>query len=110
MNYGGYYKILILSKFWKWTSRIRIWECTNDCQEQVFDNEQVAFGKAYAKEILKTLGIAYKEESLNNETSYDELFHRCIARSFKDKGTAEKRKIELELKGCTGVFLEAFRK
>lgn len=72
-------------------------------------HEQIAFGKAYAKGILKTLGISYKAEISNNVTS-GENYYRCIAGSFKEKANAEKRKRELEAKGFTGVFLEAFKK
>lgn len=43
-------------------------------------------------------------------TSTGETYYRCIAGSFKDKANAEKRKAELEAKGFTGVFLEAFKK
>lgn len=43
-------------------------------------------------------------------TSTGETYYRCIAGSFKDKANAEKRKTELEAKGFTGVFLEAFKK
>ena len=39
-----------------------------------------------------------------------ETYYRVIAGSFKDRTIAEKRKTELEAKGFTGVFLEAFKK
>lgn len=39
-----------------------------------------------------------------------EIYYRVIAGSFKDRTIAEKRKTELEAKGFTGVFLEAFKK
>lgn len=45
-----------------------------------------------------------------SSTSTGETYYRCIAGSFKDKANAEKRKAELEVKGFTGVFLEAFKK
>ncbi len=51
-------------------------------------------------------GQTYKENTNNKEETY----YRCIAGSFKEKANAEKRKRELEEKGFTGVFLEAFKK
>ena len=44
----------------------------------------------------------------NNEG--EEIFFRVIAGSFSNRDNAEIRKKELEDKGFTGVFLEAFRK
>lgn len=73
-------------------------------------HEQIAFGKAYAKGILKTLGIKYINGPSNNIEESKETYYRCIAGSFKEKANAEKRKKELEEKGFTGVFLEAFKK
>lgn len=40
----------------------------------------------------------------------EEIYYRVIAGSFTNRDNAEKRKKELEEKGFTGVFLEAFRK
>ena len=55
--------------------------------------------------------IANKKVTVNtSSTSTGETYYRCIAGSFKDKTNAEKRKTELEAKGFTGVFLEAFKK
>ena len=55
--------------------------------------------------------IANKKVTVNtSSTSTGETYYRCIAGSFKDKTNAEKRKAELEAKGFTGVFLEAFKK
>ena len=55
--------------------------------------------------------IANKKVTVNtSSTSTGETYYRCIAGSFKDKTNAEKRKSELEAKGFTGVFLEAFKK
>ena len=51
-------------------------------------------------------GQVYKENTSNS----GETYYRCIAGSFKEKANAEKRKKELEAKGFTGVFLEAFKK
>lgn len=46
----------------------------------------------------------------SSTSSSGETFYRVIAGSYKDKANAEKRKSELEAKGFTGVFLEAFKK
>lgn len=54
--------------------------------------------------------ISNKKISVVNNTSDGETYYRCVAGSFKDKANAEKRKAELEAKGFTGVFLEAFKK
>lgn len=40
----------------------------------------------------------------------ENTYFRVICGSFKDRANAEKRKSELEAKGFTGTFLEAFRK
>ena len=40
----------------------------------------------------------------------EEIYYRVIAGSFSNRDNAEKRKKEIEEKGFTGVFLEAFRK
>ena len=45
-----------------------------------------------------------------NEPAGEEIYYRVIAGSFANRGNAEKRKKELEEKGFTGVFLEAFKK
>ncbi|WP_304406825.1 N-acetylmuramoyl-L-alanine amidase, partial [uncultured Clostridium sp.] len=72
--------------------------------------EDVAlYRKLGADEIGKAIAEAIankKIEATNNE----ETFFRVIAGSYKERDNAEKRKKELEEKGFTGVFLEAFRK
>ena len=54
--------------------------------------------------------IANKKVSATLITSKEETYYRVIAGSFKERITAEKRKMELEAKGFTGVFLEAIKK
>ena len=54
--------------------------------------------------------IANKKVTVNTSSTSTGTYYRCIAGSFKDKTNAEKRKSELEAKGFTGVFLEAFKK
>ena len=61
-----------------------------------------AIGKAIAESIANK-----KIEVINNN---EETFFRVIAGSYKERANAEKRKKELEEKGFTGVFLEAFKK
>lgn len=61
-----------------------------------------------AKNIAES--IANKKVSATLITSKEETYYRVIAGSFKERTTAEKRKIELEAKGFTGVFLEAIKK
>ena len=43
-------------------------------------------------------------------TTNKEVFYRVIAGSYREKANAERVKTELESKGVTGVFLEAFTK
>lgn len=45
-----------------------------------------------------------------NEPTGEEIYYRVITGSFANRDNAEKRKAELEAKGFTGVFLEAFKK
>mgnify|MGYP001032805988 CR=1 FL=1 len=61
-----------------------------------------AIGKAIAEAIANK-----KIETINNN---EETFFRVIAGSYKERANAEKRKIELEKQGFTGVFLEAFKR
>lgn len=64
-------------------------------------------GKKIAESIAnKTIQV----DTSNATSSTREIYYRCIAGSFKEKSNAEKRKAELEEKGFTGVFLEAFNK
>ena len=60
-------------------------------------------GKAIAE------AIANKKVTVVNTTN-KEVFYRVIAGSYREKANAERVKAELESKGVTGVFLEAFTK
>ena len=60
-------------------------------------------GKAIAE------SIANKKVAVVNTTN-KEVFYRVIAGSYREKANAERVKAELESKGVTGVFLEAFTK
>ena len=63
-----------------------------------------AIGKSIAE------AIANKKVPTSTTSSSGETFYRVIAGSYKERVNAEKRKSELEAKGFTGVFLEAFKK
>ena len=64
---------------------------------------------AVGKKIAES--IANKKIPVTTTTTFTgETYYRCIAGSFKAKANVEKRKLELEAKGFTGVFLEAFNK
>lgn len=54
--------------------------------------------------------ITNKKVPTNNTSDAGEIYYRCIAGSFKEKANAEERKRQLEAKGFTGIFLEAFKK
>lgn len=64
------------------------------------DAECKAFGVAYAKGILKTLGISYKEPTTQTtaQTTSDTLY-RVQVGAFKDKANAERLVQELKAKG-----------
>lgn len=73
--------------------------------------EDVAlYRKLGPDEIGKVIAEAIMNRKLEITNNNEETYYRCIAGSFKEKANAEKRKRELEEKGFTGVFLEAFKK
>lgn len=76
------------------------------------DAELRRLGLAYAKGILKTLGIAYKEEVVAPPASNvdSNVFYRVVAGSYNDKSIAEAQMRLLEEKGIKGVFLDVYRK
>ena len=60
-----------------------------------------------------TVGKAIAEAIANKKVTVvtnKEVFYRVIAGSYREKANAERVKAELESKGVTGVFLEAFTK
>ncbi|MBX9136736.1 MULTISPECIES: N-acetylmuramoyl-L-alanine amidase [unclassified Clostridium] len=65
---------------------------------------------AVGKNIAESIANKKIPHLTNNTSDTGEIYYRCIAGSFKEKDNAEKRKYELEAKGFTGVFLEAFKK
>lgn len=73
--------------------------------------EQVKFGEAYARGILKTLGIAYKAPttSSGSATTSGDVYYRVIVGSYKDKNNALKQQEALSNKGFDS-FLEVFKK
>ena len=69
----------------------------------------------YKKVGADTVGKAIAESIANKKvavvnTTNKEVFYRVIAGSYREKANAERIKAELESKGVTGVFLEAFTK
>ena len=69
----------------------------------------------YKKVGADTVGKAIAESIANKKvavvnTTNKEVFYRVIAGSYREKANAERVKAELESKGVTGVFLEAFTK
>ena len=66
-----------------------------------------AIGKSIAEEIANK---KVPTSTISSTSSSGETFYRVIAGSYKERVNAEKRKSELEDKGFTGVFLEAFKK
>ena len=69
----------------------------------------------YKKLGSDTVGKAIAESISNKKvtvvnTTNKEVFYRVIAGSYREKANAERVKTELESKGVTGVFLEAFTK
>ena len=66
-----------------------------------------AIGKSIAEAIANK---KVPTSTTSSTSSSGETFYRVIAGSYKERANAEKRKSELEAKGFTGVFLEAFKK
>ena len=74
--------------------------------------EDVALYKKLGPDTVgKTIAesISNKKVTVVNTTN-KEVFYRVIAGSYREKANAERVKAELESKGVTGVFLEAFTK
>lgn len=72
------------------------------------DAECKAFGEAYAKGILKTLGIKYAEElkaEYKCQTVEDKLY-RVQVGAFKDKANAERLQKELKDKGYEVIIVK----
>lgn len=69
-------------------------------------DEQKEFGRAYAKGILKTLGIAYKPDSSTPPTNNDsdEMLAVCIG-AFKVRAYAEEALKEAKEKGFKDAYL-----
>lgn len=66
--------------------------------------EQRAFGVAYAKGILKTLGITPKQEVPSNNSNSGTIY-RVQVGAFKDKTNAEKLVKELKEKGHNDAYI-----
>ena len=59
------------------------------------------------KNIAEAIANKKVVEASNNQ---GETYYRVVAGSYKDRENAEERKRQLEIKGFTGVFLEAIKK
>lgn len=68
--------------------------------------EQRAFGIAYAKGILKTLGITPKQETNNDAGNNSDTIYRVQVGAFKDKANAEKLVAELKSKGYSDAYIK----
>lgn len=73
-------------------------------------NEELKqLGVAYAKGILKTLGIPYKPVVVAEPVD-QETFYRVVVGSFNTRGLAEARMKELENKGFKDSFITIYNK
>lgn len=79
----------------------------NPTDAQIGDTieEQRAFGIAYAKGILKTLGITPKQETNNNAENNSDTIYRVQVGAFKDKTNAEKLVQALKEKGYADSYI-----
>lgn len=71
-------------------------------------HEQKEFGKSVAKGILKSLGIAYKEE-IKEKAQEDGVFYRVVSGSYSDKKNAQEQIEKLKEKGIDS-FIAAYKK
>jgi N-acetylmuramoyl-L-alanine amidase len=72
--------------------------------------EQQAFGVAYAKGILKTLGIAYKEtttEKKTAQTSSSGKLYRVQVGAYKEKANAEAMLAKVKKAGFDAVLVQS---
>ncbi len=79
----------------------------NKTDMQIADTieEQKQFGVAYAKGILKKLGIEYKSQSTSqNNSSNGTLWAVCVG-AWANKSTADAKVEELKKKGYTSTYL-----
>lgn len=79
----------------------------NDKDNDIIDTvaEQKAFGVAYAKAILRYLGIAYKSQSSSDGSgSSSGALYRLQVGAFGSKENAEKLAAELKAKGYSVVI------
>jgi N-acetylmuramoyl-L-alanine amidase len=81
----------------------------NKTDIQIMDTkaEQVAFGVAIAKGVLKTLGIAYKAQEAPVKTETTGKLYRVQVGAFHNKKYAEAMMAELKGKGYDAFIVEA---
>lgn len=83
----------------------------NKTDMQIADTieEQRKFGVAYAKGILKTLGIAYKESIVPLPTPKEDIYYRVVCGSYTDRSNAEEQVDKLKEKGFN-AFIDIYKK
>ena len=69
-------------------------------------DEQRKIGVAYAKGILRTLGIEPKQEIPNNTNSNSDVIYRVQVGAFKDKTNAENLVKSLKEKGFSNAYIK----
>lgn len=75
------------------------------------DAELKRLGIAYAKGILKTLGVAYiPQNTASNKPTNTNTYYRVIVGSFTDRINAEDRIKELQAKGFNDTFIDVYKK
>lgn len=76
---------------------------------KILQTKQEGFAVAYAKGILKALGLTWKAEAVNVAPTTKQTFYRVVAGSFTDKATAQKRADEVKAKAGIECFLVAYQ-
>lgn len=79
----------------------------NKTDVQIVDTtaEQKAMGVAIAKGILKTLGVAYKPEKVEDVRSTSEKIYKVQVGAFRSKENANRLRDELRSKGYSDAFI-----
>lgn len=82
----------------------------NDLKDFDTNDELKKLGIAYAKGILKTLGIAYKPATNTTQPTNSNVFYRVVVGSFNDINNANEQIKYLESKGISGAFIAKYEK
>lgn len=84
----------------------------NRTDMQIIDTnaEQIAMGKAIAKGVLKTLGVAYKPVEIKSETFYDaNIFYRVQVGAYNKLANAEAMQAKLEAAGFPAMIVKVVK-